>query len=50
MGRVKRTYVDGIEDETKEINAFGKKEHEIMLAEKIEKDLKEYANVLNEEA
>ena len=32
---MKRTFVEGIEDEAEEINAFGKKEHEIMLAEKI---------------
>ena len=50
MGRVKRTFVEGIQDEIEEVNAFGKKEHEEMLAEKIERDLKEYANVLNEEA
>ena len=50
MGRVKRGYVEGIQDEFEEVNAFGKKEHEAMLAEKIKKELYEYANVLNEEA
>ena len=38
-GRVKRTYVKGEEEDIEEVNAFGKKEHEIMLAEMIEKDL-----------